>query len=174
MSDSTTRPQLTVRDPAERLGPRAVTLWTVAAGLLWAPILLGLVVWAVLLVTVADRPLWTPLLILAPIALVAAAVHVLVVPRWRYAVHRWEVGDTAVYTRTGWFDQERRIAPLNRVQTVDTERGPLERALGLATVTVTTASSAGAVRIAALDLETADRVVARVTEAAARSRGDAT
>ncbi|SFA62323.1 hypothetical protein SAMN05444374_12223 [Rhodococcoides kroppenstedtii] len=174
MSDSTNRSPLIVRDPAERLGPRAVTLWTVAAGLLWAPILLGLVVWAVLLVTVADRPLWPPLLILAPIALVAAAVHVLVVPRWRYAVHRWEVSDTAVYTRTGWFDQERRIAPLNRVQTVDTERGPLERALGLATVTVTTASSAGAVRIAALDLETADRVVARVTEAAARSRGDAT
>ena len=58
----------------------------------------------------------------------------------------------AVYTRSGWLVQERRIAPISRVQTVDTYRGPLDRLFGLANVTVTTASSAGAVRIVALDV----------------------
>jgi membrane protein YdbS with pleckstrin-like domain len=89
-------------------------------------------------------------------------------------VHRWEISDTAVHTRSGWFTQERRIAPISRIQTVDTERGPIDRWLGLATVTVTTASSAGAVEITALDTAVADETVARLTTIAGRNGADAT
>jgi membrane protein YdbS with pleckstrin-like domain len=106
--------------------------------------------------------LWFPVFVVQAVAL------------WRYRVHRWEISDTAVYTRSGWFTQERRIAPISRIQTVDTERGPIDRMLGLATVTVTTASSAGAVKISALDQATADRTVARLTEVAGTNAGDAT
>ena len=81
-------------------------------------------------------------LVLAAVVLVAA-LHASVMPQWRYRVHRWEATPTAVYTRAGWFNQERRIAPLSRIQTVDTERGPLEQLFRLANVTVTTASAAG-------------------------------
>lgn len=105
---------------------------------------------------------------------VGVTVSVIVAPLWRYRVHRWEVDPTAVYTRSGWLVQERRIAPISRVQTVDTYRGPLDRLFGLATVTVTTASSAGAVRIVALDLDVADRVVAQLTDIAALGQEDAT
>jgi uncharacterized protein len=101
-------------------------------------------------------------------------VFVVVVPLWRYRVHRWDIGEQAVYTRTGWIVQERRIAPISRVQTVDTYRGPLDRLFGLANVTVTTASSAGAVRIVALDSDVADRVVAQLTDIAAIGAEDAT
>ncbi|GGK47711.1 membrane protein [Nocardia camponoti] len=110
----------------------------------------------------------------AGVWLLVAAVAIVVIPLWRYAVHRWEITDDAVYTRVGWFDQESRVAPMSRVQTVDTERGPIERILGLATVTVTTASSAGAVRISALDLPVAEDVVTKVADVAAQTRGDAT
>ena len=65
-------------------------------------------------------------------------------PALEYAVHRWEVTDTAVYTQTGWWTRERRIAPMSRIQTVDYAEGALARLFGLATVTVTTASAAGA------------------------------
>jgi membrane protein YdbS with pleckstrin-like domain len=105
---------------------------------------------------------------------VAAVLHVIVRPLWRYAVHRWEITDDAVYTRTGWITQESRVAPITRVQTVDTHRGLLERLLGLTTVTVTTGSSAGAVRIPALDLPVAEQTVERLTAIAAAHRGDAT
>jgi membrane protein YdbS with pleckstrin-like domain len=60
------------------------------------------------------------------------------------------------------------------VQTVDTHRGPLARLFGLADVTVTTASSAGAVRIVALDSEVADRIAAQLTDVAAIGERDAT
>ena len=60
------------------------------------------------------------------------------------------------------------------MQTVDTYRGPLDRVVDLANVTVTTASSAGAVRIVALDSDVADRVVAALTDIAALGAEDAT
>ena len=81
----------------------------------------------------------------------ALAAYVVVVPQWRYLVHRWEVTDTAVYTQTGWWARERRIAPMSRIQTVDHVEGAIARLFGLATVTVTTASAAGALEIAGLD-----------------------
>jgi membrane protein YdbS with pleckstrin-like domain len=102
------------------------------------------------------------------------AAYVLVVPAWKYAVHRWEVTDTAVYTQTGWWTRERRIAPLSRIQTVDYAEGALERVFGLASVTVTTASAAGALEIAALDQERARRLAEELTLKADSVAGDAT
>lgn len=100
--------------------------------------------------------------------------YAVVVPRWRYLVHRWEVSDSAVYTQTGWWARERRIAPMSRIQTVDYAEGALSRLFGLATVTVTTASAAGALRIEGLDKALAQRLVDELTLKADAVEGDAT
>ncbi len=113
---------------------------------------------------------WWVLALLVAVDLVYAAV----VPEWRWRVHRWEVTDTAVYTQTGWWSRERRIAPMSRIQTVDLTEGPVERAFRLATVTVTTASAAGALRIAGLDRTDARRLVDELTRQADAVEGDAT
>jgi uncharacterized protein len=105
-------------------------------------------------------------------ALVAAYVGV--VPQWRYLVHRWEVTDTAVYTQSGWWARERRIAPMSRVQTVDHREGAISRLFGLATVRVTTASSAGALTIEGLDQHRALAIVDELTRMADSAPGDAT
>jgi len=84
------------------------------------------------------------------------------------------VTETAVYTQTGWWARERRIAPLSRIQTVDYAEGALERMFGLATVTVTTASAAGAVEIGGLDRDLALRLVGELTVKADSEPGDAT
>ena len=112
-------------------------------------------------------------LIAAAWALLTAAALV-VVPRVRWAIHRWEATDDAVYSRSGLFWEEWRAAPLSRVQTVDKTRGPLQRQFGLATVVVTTASSKGAVRISALDAARAEEMVDRLTILAEDDQRDAT
>jgi membrane protein YdbS with pleckstrin-like domain len=89
-------------------------------------------------------------------------------------VHRWEANQEAVVTRSGWLTQEWRVAPLSRIQTVDTKRGPLEQLLGLATVTVTTASAAGPVQIAGLAHDDAARLVDELTATTQATPGDAT
>ncbi|QNG18052.1 PH domain-containing protein [Rhodococcus triatomae] len=160
---------VTMADPAWRPSPRAKALWAINAALFWLPVVIVIVV----LTAIGWWPAWVYFTAFA-VAVVAGTVHVAVVPFWRYRVHRWEISDTAVYTRSGWLTQERRIAPISRVQTVDTERGPIDRMLSLATVTVTTASSAGAVQITALDQQVADLTVARLTEIAGHNAGDAT
>jgi membrane protein YdbS with pleckstrin-like domain len=116
-----------------------------------------------------DLPTW--LLVIVALLLLAYAV---LVPQWRYLVHRWEVTETAVYTQTGWWARERRIAPMSRVQTVDHREGALSRLFGLATVRITTASSAGALTIEGLDQPRALDLVDSLTRMADSVPGDAT
>lgn len=162
-------------DPAHPPSRRAPLAWAVGGAIPWLALAIGQLVWIA-----ADQhlspgryPQWLHG-VAAAVTLVGAAISVAVIPLWRYRVHRWEISPQAIYTRTGWLVQERRIAPISRVQTVDTHRGPLDRLFGLANVTVTTASSAGAVRIVALDAHVADHLVAQVTDIAAIGAGDAT
>lgn len=107
-------------------------------------------------------------------AILELLVGTCVVPFWRYAVHRWEVTETAVYTQRGWLVQERRIAPVSRVQTVDVERGPVAQLFGLSTVTITTASAKGDLRIEGLQRADAEQLVSELTATTAASPGDAT
>ena len=144
-------------------------MWAVAAAVPWLLLAIGQLVWWRF---DGSRPVWHAAA--AGVTALGALFFIAVVPLWRYRVHRWEVGAQAVYTRTGWLVEERRIAPISRVQTVDTQRGPLDRLFGLATVTVTTASSAGAVRIVALDSDVADRIAAQLTDIASLGEQDAT
>ncbi len=115
---------------------------------------------------------WATTLVLALVAL--AVVRIVIMPTFRYRIHRWEVTDAAIFTRSGWLTREERIAPLSRVQTVDSHQGATMRPFRLASITVTTASAAGPVRIDCLDADLARQVVAELTEITAASEGDAT
>jgi membrane protein YdbS with pleckstrin-like domain len=161
--------EILLRRPAHLVSRRARMYWTVRALAGWLTV--GGVEAAVLAPGGVPAPVcWS---IAGPTALLAA-LHLTVMPQWRYRVHRWEITDTAVYTQSGWFSQERRLAPIARVQTVDTKRGPFEQLFGLASVTVTTASARGPLEIDALDRSTADSTVAWLTERAQASGGDGT
>jgi membrane protein YdbS with pleckstrin-like domain len=157
-----------LREPSERVSPRARWLWTIGG------VIQAVVVVAVSLLVSGPWDwfafsLWW----FVPLCVVLAG-YVVGMPLWRYRVHRWEVTDTAVYTQRGWFNIERRIAPLSRVQTVDVHRGPVSQVFRLSTVTVTTASSAGALRIEGLDAALAARIVDDVTSRTERETSDAT
>ena len=158
----------TLREPSQRVSPRARLMWGVGAALEGVAVVLALLVAG----PIAD---WLPVpwWALVPVALVAAA-YAVVMPQWRYRVHRWEVTGTAVYTQTGRWARERRIAPMSRIQTVDHAEGAIARLFGLATVTVTTASAAGALEIAGLERDRALALVDELTLMADSVPGDAT
>ena len=163
-------PALSLRPPRHRVSRTAIRYWRVRALIGWLVVVAAQIAWLA-----ADRrasraarrsPLGATVLV--------GLAHAIVMPQWRYNVHRWEVAPQAVYTRAGWLHQESRIAPISRIQTVDSERGPLEQLFGLADVTVTTASAAGPLSIEGLDRATAERLVDELTSAAQATRGDAT
>jgi len=158
-----------LREPLHRVDPRARWYWAASAGVRWL-VLIGiqLAIWLT-----RDHPSRVHELVLA-ITVGLALLHLIVMPQWRYYVHRWEDTDTAIYTQSGWITQERRIAPIARIQTIDTHRGPIEQLFGLANVTVTTASAAGPLKIHGLTRSGADRLVAELTERTQLAVDDAT
>ncbi|MCM1949281.1 PH domain-containing protein [Streptomyces sp. G2] len=158
-----------LRPPRNAVDRRAVGWWSaqclLAAGLPAAVLaVLGL------LIEPARTWLLGPAVVLVALGVACTAFF----PAWWFRVHRWEVTDEAVYVRTGALWQEWRIAPMSRIQTVDTVRGPLEQLFGLATVTVTTASSKGALRVEGLDHDLAADLAERLTALTRATPGDAT
>jgi membrane protein YdbS with pleckstrin-like domain len=165
------RARLEMRPPRHLVSRRAIPYWAVRALLGW----LAFAAIQVFVLAVSDGDGLFPWH-LAALALtaVAAAAHLVVMPQWRYRVHRWEATESAVYTQSGWFSQQRRIAPISRIQTVDTERGPIEQLFGLSNVMVTTASAAGPLRIHGLDRDVAQTLVDDLGRAVEATKGDAT
>lgn len=160
---------LRLRPPRHRIERSAILWWTLQALAFPGVPLVGVVI-AFAIWDSARAWLIVPLVGLAVMTAVAGVVE----PYWRYAVHRWETTDDAVYALTGWVVREWRVAPISRIQTVDAVRGPIEQLLGLSTLRVTTASSKGAINIAGLDKETAADVAERLTAITQRTPGDAT
>jgi uncharacterized protein len=162
--------ELTLRPPNLLVSRRAVAYWTIRALPGWL-VLAGLQVF--FLIDGSPDARQVRIVVLAATVLVAIA-HLLVMPRWRYRVHRWEKTSEAVYTQSGWFNTERRIAPVSRIQTVDSHIGPFERLFRLVNVTVTTASAAGPLKIHGLDRATAQSLVDDLISTTQATPGDAT
>ncbi|MFF5972751.1 PH domain-containing protein [Streptomyces sp. NPDC012769] len=158
-----------LRPPRNAVDRRAVAWWR--AQLLVAAAV-PVAVLAVLGVFLGPARAW--LFGAAGVVAVLGLAATALLPAWWFRVHRWEVTEDAVYVRTGALWQEWRIAPMSRIQTVDTVRGPLEQLFRLATVTVTTASSKGALRIEGLDHELAAGLAERLTAITRSTPGDAT
>jgi membrane protein YdbS with pleckstrin-like domain len=177
MSTGTAAPPPTVpgaepplRPPANRVSPRAVQWWRLRSGLVVVVLLVPQMVVAIAL----GKPAIYWLAATALLTALVGGAYVVLVPRLLYRIHRWEITDEAVYTLSGWLVREWRIAPISRVQTVDTGHGPLQQLLGLATVTVTTASARGPVEIAGLAAGDAAELARTLTATTQAVPGDAT
>ena len=144
-----------LRPPAHRVSPNARVLWA-AQGLIFSAVAVAVVVGLSLgLPDDVPRLLETVLAIARWLLVPLVPLAVVVEPVLRYRVHRWEITGDAVYTLDGWLDRTWRIVPVSRIQTVDTTRGPLQQLLGLASISVRTASHAGSTSIEHLDAATA-------------------
>jgi membrane protein YdbS with pleckstrin-like domain len=158
-----------LRTPQHLVSRRAIGYWTVKAAWGWVILLAAQVI-----ALVVSQGYLSWLYATIVVTVLVGAAHTIVMPQWRYRVHRWQATDEAVYTQAGWLNQEWRVAPVSRIQTVDTERGPLEQLFKLSKVTITTASSAGPVSIVGLDHQEAARLVDELTTTTQATRGDAT
>lgn len=167
-----------LRDPANRVSPRARGLWLLEAligfvllvgGSTLAAAWIGSSGWSWVPGWFAERP-W-----LLPVAVAVLTVPFLVAePFVRYAVHRWELSGDVVYSRQGFLTREWVFVPVSRIQTVDKGQGWLERMLGLATLEIRTASHAGSSTIKGLDFQVAAELAEALARRAEQLRDDAT
>ncbi|WP_425464753.1 hypothetical protein [Nonomuraea terrae] len=95
--DPATSADLVLRPPRRPSDPRATRWWLTQALVTVLPPVLVLVLLAWLIPPA--RP-W--LLLSAAIIGVPGTAYAIVMPPWRYRVHRWESTENAVFTRAGW------------------------------------------------------------------------
>lgn len=160
----------TLRAPAESLDPRVRRLWAlrglIATGLGAAVGAAVIVAWSL----AGDPPLAALAAGLAGLVALGIAAS-LISPGIAYRFLRFEVTPLGLYLQRGWWTRQWTIVPHSRIQAVETSSGPLERALGLETVEVRTASVAAA-RIPGLDEGRVARL--RADLAALAGEGEAT
>ena len=148
-------------EPAERLDPRAKTLWRIT-GILGALPLLAVgafLSWASLRVVEVSLLLGI-LPFLAALGLFVVLAGLIPDLRWRR--WRYEIREDEVDLQRGIAWVSRTLVPLARIQHVDTQSGPLQRRFGLATVVFYTA--AGPNQIPELSAPVAAEVRDRIAE----------
>ncbi|GKZ13707.1 PH domain-containing protein [Haladaptatus sp. T7] len=146
----------------ETLNPRVRVVWFVSVLVLAA--LVGGVLAGV------RRFLVEFALALVGAGVLAAAVIGVAYVLFKYRTWRFEIRDDDLYLERGVFTRVTTVVPFVRVQHVDTQRGPIERLLGLGSVVVYTAGSRGAdVTIPGLTPERASELQGRLRNLAVES-----
>jgi membrane protein YdbS with pleckstrin-like domain len=146
-----------IPEPAQRLAPAARWAWRLS----WA----GGCVVAMFVLGMAGGGLpgsWQTIgMVVLAVALLAGTP---LVPELRWRRWRWEVREHEIDLQRGIFVVRRTLIPMARVQHVETERGVIGQALGLATVEIHTA--AGSHEIPLLTDFDAGMLRARIAELA--------
>lgn len=149
----------------ESLDSRVQVVWLVGS-LVTASVLGGGVV--IVGTFLFDVGFWPGIGVFVALLVIGVIGAVLRYRRWRY-----EIADDAVYLERGVLTEVTSVVPFVRVQHVDSQRGPLERTVGLASVVVYTAGSRGAdVTIPGLSPERADALRERLRRLAIESETD--
>lgn len=152
---------------SQPLSPRVRSLWH----LLWG-IGAGVVVLVALGIGLAAASAGAAAVAAASAAIAMVAVAAAVaVPRARYRRWRWELTDEGLEVAHGVLVRVESAIPVFRVQQIDVRQGPLERAFGLVTLQITTASSGSDGLLPGIDEDRAEAVRRQLLGRAAADDG---
>lgn len=160
--------------PTQKLNPKIKMVWRINDAI-W--IIIAFLICAIpfgIVKVVADEPdmdwvNWVLVgLVIAAVALLV--LFVIVLPPIRYARWRYELSADYLDIARGIVWRKRFTIPFIRVQNTDTRQGPVLRAFGLSSVTVSTA--AGEHEIPGLDSAEADALRDKAAELARLARED--
>ena len=93
---------------------------------------------------------------------VVCAVYCAVSPQVFFRRYRYRLDDDKLEIRRGIITISHVLVPIERIHQVEVQRGPINRAFGLADVIVTTAG--GVVRVQMLEEDVAERIADRLNE----------
>jgi len=148
-----------------RLDPRILAVWRLGAlTSLGVPLAVG--------ATVATLALGVPVALAAATSALLFTLAVGPLPGVRWRRWSWTLTPTGIELTSGVLVHRRVTLPFFRIQQIDVIEGPLERLLGLATLTVTTASAGGSVSIPGLASEEAPGLRSVLVERAARANAE--
>ena len=95
-------------------------------------------------------------------AVLLSILYVLIAPGIRFRQYRYMIAKDRIEIIEGLFFIRRSIVPIDRIYQIDIRKGPLDNAVGVAKVMVTTAGSSAAFRF--LEPEAADEIALYINE----------
>lgn len=130
--------------PSQKLNPKIKAVWRIN-DLIWLIIIFAFCVVPFFLVHIFD-PMQSWALIVAAVGSVAfiaaLLICIVILPPIRYVRWRFDITPEYLDIARGILWRKRIIIPFIRVQNTDTKDGPILRAFGLSSVTVSTAAGA--------------------------------
>ena len=157
--------------PSCQFDPKIKNVWRISDAIWITLALLCCVVPFVIGALVEPATGWYVVIgVLLIIFVILYVVFLLVLPPIRYVRWRYELSAEYLDIAKGIFWRKRYIIPFIRVQNTDTRQGPILRAFGLSSVTVSTA--AGEHSIPGLSFEEAEELRDRAAELARIARED--
>jgi hypothetical protein len=125
----------------------------------WMITAVVLIVAATLLLVLVPRFQHLPMAALLPAAVIFFLIFYYVVQEKTFPYRAYAVREQDVLYQKGWIVRSLKVCPFNRIQNCAVQSGPLERRLGLASLTLFTAGSSGAdLRIHGLTQTDADNL----------------
>lgn len=142
----------------EPLSPRVLLLWRVT----WLLGLIPLLLAAAIVVLLLDDVV--PLLRFGvpAVAIGSWLAAAIVVPGATYRRWRYSVTDDGLELRHGLIVRQESSIPNFRVQHIDLQQGPIDRALGIVRLRISTASPASDAVLPGVELERAEAIRARI------------
>ncbi|MCL2807467.1 MAG: PH domain-containing protein [Coriobacteriia bacterium] len=157
--------------PKNQLSPKIKRVWRLNDAI-WLTFSFLACAFVFAMIYASSGEAWGLVVLLALLAFYAVGmiVFLVVIPPIRHIRWRYELNDDFLDIARGIVWKKRFIIPFIRVQNTDTQQGPILRAFGLASVTVSTA--AGNHSIPGLDFATAEQLRDRAAELARIAQED--
>lgn len=158
---------MTLAKPKERMPKKALKAWRLNGlfkTLIEALLLTGYLVFNAY---VTEWPAWIGAILIV-VFILLAALHILIIPNIRMVYWGYQINEHDIDIQYGIIVIRRTLVPMQRIQHVDTEHGPILRLFKLATLTISTAGTNH--KIPALEESTAEELrqqismLARVSE----------
>jgi len=157
--------------PQNQLNPKIKRVWRLNDGI-WLTLTFIVLAVGFVIGFAASGEFWSLVVFLSLLALyiIGMVVFMVVIPPIRFIRWRYELSSDFLDIARGIIWKKRFIIPFVRVQNTDTQQGPILRAFGLSSVTISTA--AGNHSIPGLDSETAEQLRDRAAELARIAQED--
>ncbi|MFW5893445.1 MAG: PH domain-containing protein [Bacillota bacterium] len=160
---------MTFKRPKEKMPDKALKAWRLNG--FFKALIEGIFVGAYWIVNARffQWPSWIGT-VLTVLFLVVALLHILIIPKIRMIYWGYQINEQDIDIQYGIIVVKRILVPMQRIQHVDTEHGPILRLFGLATLIISTAGTNH--KIPALEEKTAEQLRRQISTLAQASEED--
>ena len=115
------------------------------------------------------------IMVVYAVIMVVAILNVLISTYFRYHIYRYKLDEEALEVIEGYVFVSHNIVPIERIQNIELQQGPIDRMFGVSKMTITTGGGEETVRFVSKEVveKMSDRLKKKINEIVTDDREDA-